>query len=273
MSTTEVSGNERGGNPSVPGVDLKLEVVAIPVSDVDRAKEFYGRLGWRLDADLPFDNGFRVVQFTPPGSGGSIQFGTNLTSAAPARPRVCIWSSPISRQRAGTSSPTVSRSARCSTPGRRVLSSSAMAPAVVSAGPRPITKATALSRRSATPTATAGWCRRSRRGCPAGSTRPRRCSRRPRTWRARFGGPRPPTANMRSASGRPTRTGPNGTPRTWQQSRPAGSCRRERRLRHHRPGCRSARRALRCLAGRGGSEARIVAVRERRFRSLRKGER
>ena len=64
-------------------MDMKLEVVVIPVSDVDRAKEFYGRLGWRLDADFPFDNGFRVVQFTPPGSGCSIQFGTNITSAAP----------------------------------------------------------------------------------------------------------------------------------------------------------------------------------------------
>jgi catechol 2,3-dioxygenase-like lactoylglutathione lyase family enzyme len=64
-------------------VDAKLEVVVIPVSDVDRAKEFYTRLGWRLDADFPFDNGFRVVQFTPPGSGCSIQFGTNMTSAAP----------------------------------------------------------------------------------------------------------------------------------------------------------------------------------------------
>jgi len=64
-------------------VDTKLEVVVIPVSDVDRAKEFYGRLGWRLDADFPFDNGFRVVQFTPAGSGCSIQFGTNITSAAP----------------------------------------------------------------------------------------------------------------------------------------------------------------------------------------------
>ena len=117
----------------------------------------------------------------------------------------------------------------------RVLSSSAMAPAVVSAGPRPITRVTALSLRSATPTVTAGCCRRSRRGCQAGSTRPRRCSRRPRTWRARFGGPRAPTANMRSAPGRPTRTGPSGTPRTWQQSRPARSCRRERRLRRHRP--------------------------------------
>jgi catechol 2,3-dioxygenase-like lactoylglutathione lyase family enzyme len=62
---------------------LKLEVVVIPVADVDRAKKFYGNLGWRLDADFPFDNGFRVVQFTPPGSGCSVQFGTNITPAAP----------------------------------------------------------------------------------------------------------------------------------------------------------------------------------------------
>src|ERR1043166_2997075 len=69
--------------PIVAKVDLKLEVVVIPVSDVDRAKEFYGRLGWRLDADFQFDNGFRVVQFTPPGSGSSIQFGTKVTQVAP----------------------------------------------------------------------------------------------------------------------------------------------------------------------------------------------
>ena len=62
--------------------DMKLEVIVIPVADVDRAKEFYGRLGWRLDADRASD-GFRLIQFTPPGSGCSIQFGTNLTSAAP----------------------------------------------------------------------------------------------------------------------------------------------------------------------------------------------
>ena len=68
-------------------MDIKLEVVVIPVSDVDRAKEFYGGLGWRLDADFPFDNGFRVVQFTPPGSGCSVQFGTNITSAAPGSAR------------------------------------------------------------------------------------------------------------------------------------------------------------------------------------------
>jgi catechol 2,3-dioxygenase-like lactoylglutathione lyase family enzyme len=67
--------------------DLKLEVVVIPVSDVDRAKKFYQNLGWRLDADFPFDNGYRVVQFTPPGSPCSLQFGTNMTSATPGSAR------------------------------------------------------------------------------------------------------------------------------------------------------------------------------------------
>jgi catechol 2,3-dioxygenase-like lactoylglutathione lyase family enzyme len=64
-------------------VDFKLEAIVIAVTDVDRAKEFYGSLGWRLDADFAFDNGFRVVQFTPPGSGCSVQFGTKITTAAP----------------------------------------------------------------------------------------------------------------------------------------------------------------------------------------------
>ncbi|HLH31750.1 MAG TPA: VOC family protein [Terriglobia bacterium] len=70
-------------NTNVARIDTKLEIVVIPVSDVDRAKEFYGRLGWRLDAD--YDNGadFRVVQFTPPGSGCSVIFGKNVTAAAP----------------------------------------------------------------------------------------------------------------------------------------------------------------------------------------------
>jgi catechol 2,3-dioxygenase-like lactoylglutathione lyase family enzyme len=62
---------------------MNFEVVVIPVTDVDRSKAFYTKLGWRLDADFPFDNGFRVVQFTPPGSGCSVQFGTKMTTAAP----------------------------------------------------------------------------------------------------------------------------------------------------------------------------------------------
>src|SRR5258705_13969580 len=83
MNTTEKSEVQSNDGTSVAKVDLKLEVLIIPVSDVDRAKKFYENLGWRLDADFPFDNGFRVVQFTPPGSGCSVQFGTKITSAAP----------------------------------------------------------------------------------------------------------------------------------------------------------------------------------------------
>ena len=73
----------RGIDTSVAPVDMKFEIVVIPVSDVSRAKEFYAKLGWRLDAD--FDNGkdFRIIQFTPPGSGCSIIFGKNVTAAAP----------------------------------------------------------------------------------------------------------------------------------------------------------------------------------------------
>jgi catechol 2,3-dioxygenase-like lactoylglutathione lyase family enzyme len=81
--SSDGSSGDGNGTASVKMVDLKLEVVVIPVSDVDRAKEFYERLGWRLDADFPFDNGFRVVEFTPPGSACSLQFGTNMTPAAP----------------------------------------------------------------------------------------------------------------------------------------------------------------------------------------------
>ena len=83
MSTTQTSNERATDTPTAATVDLKLEVVVIPVSDVDRSKRYYGSLGWRLDADFAFDNGFRVVQFTPPGSGCSVQFGTNITSAAP----------------------------------------------------------------------------------------------------------------------------------------------------------------------------------------------
>jgi len=83
VSTTEERSSEAGGAQGARNVELKLEVVVIPVSDADRSKDFYARLGWRLDADFSFDNGFRVVQFTPPGSGSSVQFGTKITAAAP----------------------------------------------------------------------------------------------------------------------------------------------------------------------------------------------
>jgi catechol 2,3-dioxygenase-like lactoylglutathione lyase family enzyme len=64
-------------------MDMKFEIAVLPVSDVDRAKHFYKTLGWRLDADFADENGFRVVQLTPPGSGASVIFGTDVTDAAP----------------------------------------------------------------------------------------------------------------------------------------------------------------------------------------------
>jgi catechol 2,3-dioxygenase-like lactoylglutathione lyase family enzyme len=83
MSAVGGRGGETGGTTSKEPVDLKLEVVVIPVADADRSKAFYASLGWRLDADFAFDNGFRVVQLTPPGSPCSVQFGTKITSAPP----------------------------------------------------------------------------------------------------------------------------------------------------------------------------------------------
>jgi catechol 2,3-dioxygenase-like lactoylglutathione lyase family enzyme len=79
MSTNAV----RGIDAKVAPVDMKFEIVVIPVSDVDRAKEFYAKLGWRLDADFAAGADYRVIQFTPPGSGCSVIFGKNVTPAAP----------------------------------------------------------------------------------------------------------------------------------------------------------------------------------------------
>jgi catechol 2,3-dioxygenase-like lactoylglutathione lyase family enzyme len=83
MSSTAVDTTGATGAASPGSVDLKLEVVIIPVSDVDRSKRFYEGLGWRLDADFPLGDDLRIVQFTPPGSGCSIGFGTGVTPAAP----------------------------------------------------------------------------------------------------------------------------------------------------------------------------------------------
>ena len=82
MSTTAVSTNAAAAGSKVAQGDLKLEVITLPVSDVDRAKEFYGGLGWRVDADFTTGDE-HVLQFTPPGSQCSIHFGTNLTTAEP----------------------------------------------------------------------------------------------------------------------------------------------------------------------------------------------
>ena len=152
---------------------MKLEVVTIPVSDVDRAKEFYESLGWRLDADFT-PAGDRVVQFTPPGSACSIHFGTDLTSAAPGSAQglfLIVSDIQAARDelvRRGVEVSEVFHFGGCEPRRpRRTVERARARPAQLRL----------LRRRSAIRTATAGCCRRSRRGCPAGSTRPRRRSR------------------------------------------------------------------------------------------------
>jgi catechol 2,3-dioxygenase-like lactoylglutathione lyase family enzyme len=83
MNSPETNSEGGAGTPPVSAGEMKLEVVVVPVSDVDRAKSFYEGLGWRLDADLAVEDGYRVVQLTPPGSACSIIFGEGVTSALP----------------------------------------------------------------------------------------------------------------------------------------------------------------------------------------------
>jgi catechol 2,3-dioxygenase-like lactoylglutathione lyase family enzyme len=127
MSTPAV-GESTSGTPTGTA-DLKLEVVVFPVSDVDRAKEFYGGLGWRLDADISVGESVRVVQFTPPGSGCSLHVGKNVTSAAPGS-------------------------------GKAFLVVSDIEAAHAQLAPRRIAPATARTRRSEIRTATSGSCRK-----------------------------------------------------------------------------------------------------------------
>jgi catechol 2,3-dioxygenase-like lactoylglutathione lyase family enzyme len=83
MSISEMQREPTGETSHTSTVDMKLEVVVVPVSDIDRAKRFYGDLGWRLDLDYSPGDDYRVIQFTPPGSGCSVIFGKNVTTAAP----------------------------------------------------------------------------------------------------------------------------------------------------------------------------------------------
>ncbi len=83
MTDTQAHSETAVETPKARGVDMKFEIAVIPVSDVDRAKAFYSKLGWRLDADFADGDDFRVMQFTPPGSPASVIFGKNVTAAAP----------------------------------------------------------------------------------------------------------------------------------------------------------------------------------------------
>ena len=190
MSTNAV----RSIETSVAPADMKFEIVVIPVSDVDRAKEFYAKLGWRLDAD--FDNGkdFRIIQFTPPGSGCSVIFGKNVSPAAPgsaqglylivsdiqaARQAMLDRGVPISEVfhndgvYAGADEPFLFGCVRVS-------------------GTNRASQLLVRSPRSVIPTATARCSRKSPRGWPAGSTPGHDLSLRRTIWRAQCGAPQPP---------------------------------------------------------------------------------
>jgi catechol 2,3-dioxygenase-like lactoylglutathione lyase family enzyme len=180
MSTTEVSSETAIETTGPRTVDMKLEVVAIPVSDVDRAKRFYADLGWRLDADFVKGDEFRGVQFTPPGSPASIHFGKGVTSAAPGTAQgLFLVVSDIEAARAEL----IDRGVE----------------AIRSGAPMP------RSRRSAIRTATRGCCRRSPRDCPVEWTRTKRYSLPQPSWQGRCDARRPHTASTRNAPASTTR--------------------------------------------------------------------
>ena len=175
MSTTEDRGSDASG-AGVESVDLKLEVVVIPVSDADRAKEFYGRLGWRLDADFAFDNGFRVVQFTPYGSGCSVQFGTNITLAAPGSAHglyLIVSDIQAAHDELVALGVKGSEVFHAGTPGAQFQPDGTSGRI---GGPAPDHASYGSFATFSDPTITGGCCRRSLPGCPGASTSPGRRS-------------------------------------------------------------------------------------------------
>ena len=102
MSTTQLETTTTSDESRLAAVSMKFEVTTLPVADVDRAKAFYQRLGWRLDIDFKPTPDTRGVQFTPPGSQASIQFGQGATTITPVRGRACSSSSTTSRPPART---------------------------------------------------------------------------------------------------------------------------------------------------------------------------
>ena len=208
--------------------DLKLEIIVIPVSDVDRTKEFYSQLGWRLDADFDSGNDFRVIQFTPPGSACSIIFGENVTAAAPgsaqglylivsdvqaARAELAGRGVAISEvfhdstgEHAGPDEPYLFGRLRVSGPAAEPASYHSFASFQDPDGN--------------------GWLLQEVTTRAPGALRPRPPSRPSPTLPERFAGPGPRTESMRSATAASTtRTGPIGTPSTWCASSRATNCR------------------------------------------------
>ena len=224
MSQTASSFKQQKSDAGAARLDMKFEVSLIPVADVDSAKEFYTKLGWRLDDDIVNGNDFRVVQFTPPGSASSISFGKGVTAAAPGSFRGGLIVSDIEAAHKALVA-RASMRVRCSTARRSP-------PQDASAAPTPSARATAPTSPSKIPMATRGSSRRSRVGRAAASIPQRRRSRPQTIWQARCGARKPPSASTRSETASPTdsatRNGRAGTHRTWPLNRQGPTCQSER---------------------------------------------
>src|SRR6266849_5472587 len=229
MSTKPVPTKDTSSDAKAGTVDMKFEIVVLPVSEVERAKEFYAKLGWRLDADYAHENDFRVIQFTPPGSGCSVIFGKNVTAAAPGSSQgLYLIVSDIEAVRAellrrgvevsevfhnegtyaGTDEPYLFGRVRLSGPDAEHRSYRSFASFKDPDGN--------------------GWLFQEL------TTRlPGRIDSAATTFASAndlaSGVRRRPTANTKRApAANATRTGPTGTPSTWWRSRPGRSCRRKR---------------------------------------------
>ena len=227
MSSTQVRSETAIETPRARTVDMKLEVVVIPVSDVERAKRFYGGLGWRLDADFVIGDEFRVraVHASRLAVLDPLRHGSDVGRRRARHSGLYLVVSDIEAARAEL----VARGADVSEVFHRAgLGKAASRAAGIRSG-----AVTPRSPRSAIRTATAGCCRRSPCDCPDAWTRTTRHSPRQLSSRARSAVRRPRTASTRSGPASEMRTGPTGTPSTSSGSRPASRCRHEQRLRRH----------------------------------------
>jgi hypothetical protein len=218
MSQTAISTKNEKYHAGAAQVDLKLEVAVIPVSDVDRAKEFYTRLGWRLDSDDAMGNEFRLVQLTPPGSGRSITFGKGITIAAPGSLRGALIVSDIEVAYKELVAKAINVSEVFhGSPFSRI------------SGPEPERKSTVPSSPSKIPTAICGSSRRLRAGCLVAWTPRRRALHQQAIWQVPSSALPPPTTSTSRETGT-TRTGRTGAQRTWLRNKLGPSCRGERAI-------------------------------------------
>jgi predicted enzyme related to lactoylglutathione lyase len=225
MSKNQVGSETAVETPKARGIDMKLEIAVIPVSDVDRAKAFYSKLGWRLDADFADGDDFRVIQFTPPGSGASIIFGKNVTTAAPGSAQglyLIVSDLEAARKELINRGIGVSEAFPAQPACTQAQTSPICLAGTASAVRIPSMAATARSPRSRIRTATAGCSRKSPRDCPDALTPTRRSPRRANS-RPRSGVRGPRMASTRRSSASTMRIGRTGMPTTWSASRPASS--------------------------------------------------